>query len=67
MVIRIIPPRICALLDNFVPNFFPIINPPMQIKKVTIAMIREATRAMIQLYSAIVKPTDNASIEVSIH
>ncbi len=33
--------------------------------RVTVAMIREQTRAMSQSYSAMVKPTERASMEVA--
>ena len=42
MAMRMIPPRIEALLENFVPNFLPITSPVMQIKKVITAMMRDA-------------------------
>ena len=63
--IRIIPPAISALPANFVPNFLPIITPARQITKVTAIIKHTATSAVKKLYSAIVKPTDKASIEVA--
>ena len=40
-------------------------SPVMQIKNVTMAMIREQTRAISQSYSEMVNPTDRASMEVA--
>ena len=65
MAMRMTPPRIEALSENFVPNFLPITNPAMQIKKVITAMMRDAVSAMTKPYSAMVKPTDKASMEVA--
>ena len=44
---------------------FPRESPVMQIKNVTMAMIREQTRAISQSYSEMVNPTDRASMEVA--
>ena len=60
-----IPPNKFALFDNFVPNLLPIVTPKKQIINVVMEIIRIATRTMIILYSAKVKPTDKASIEVA--
>ena len=57
------PPRISALLESLVPKRFPRESPVMQIKNVTMAMIREQTRAISQSYSEMVNPTDRASME----
>ena len=65
IAISIHPPSIDAFQESLVPAFRPIRRPPTQITKVTAAMIRPAVFAMIRSYSAIVKPTDNASMEVA--
>lgn len=65
-MIKIIPPKIVALPESFVPNFFPRNNPAIQIKKVTKAIIKAQTNAICQPYSEIVQPTESASIEVAI-
>ena len=65
IAIKITPPRISALLESFVPNRLPRERPDMEMKNVTVAMIREQTRAISQSYSAMVKPTDKASMEVA--
>ena len=46
IAIRIAPPRIEAFPDRWLPAFFPMAAPPMQIPKVTEAIIREAARAI---------------------
>ena len=66
IMIKMTPPNMHALLDNLVPNFLPMISPAMLIKNVTTAMIKAQTSAIIKPYSAMVKPTDNASMEVAI-
>ena len=48
MAMRIMPPRIWDLLARRVPKVFPIFTPVMQMKKVTMAMMMEQTRAMIR-------------------
>ena len=60
------PPNISALFDNFVPHFFPSHIPKKERKKVTIAIILAHMNAIHTLYSAMVNPTDSASIEVAI-
>ena len=65
IAIRMTPPRISALLESLVPKRFPRESPVMQIKNVTMAMIREQTRAISQSYSEMVNPTDRASMEVA--
>ncbi len=57
---------IVALSENLVPNFFPMISPAMQMANVTAEMMRAQTRAIRKSYSAMVKPTDRASMEVAI-
>ena len=64
--IRIEPPRMLALLANFNPNFLPSFSPNMQIKKVTMPMVKDSIRAKGNVKLAIVKPTDSASIDVAI-
>ena len=66
MAMRIIPPRIPAFLLRCVPAFLPIASPAMQIAKVTTQIMREETNAMSTSYSAVVKPTESASIDVAI-
>ena len=63
---RIAPPRSCALFESLVPNFFPTISPAVHITNVTIAIIKDGRNAPKEEYSAIVKPTDSASIDVAI-
>ena len=62
---RITPPRIPALPASLVPARLPIKIPKRQMAKVTAPIIRQAIRASKKLCSAIVKPTDKASIEVA--
>ena len=59
-----IPPRIDAFEASLVPNLFPIIRPAKHMIKVTTPMITAQTNADKNPYSAIVKPTESASIEV---
>ena len=66
MKIRIAPPKIPALPASFVPAFLPIRIPAKQIKKVTTPIRMHERSASGRLYSAIVKPTERASIEVAI-
>lgn len=66
IAIRIIPPKTDDLPAKRVPNLFPIITPNRQIIKVTAQMTSEDMSASITSYSTIVKPTDNASIDVAI-
>ena len=54
-----------ALPESLVPNFLPMARPASQMKKVTIATMREQTSAMNQPYSEMVKPTDSASMLVA--
>ena len=61
----ITPPRIEALPASFVPNLRPMSSPVMQIKKVTAPIMNASTSASRRVYSAMVKPTDSASIEVA--
>ena len=49
MAIKITPPKMLALPARRVPAVLPIFKPPMQIAKVTAAMIRDAARAVMQL------------------
>mgnify|MGYP003440817627 FL=1 len=57
-MIKIIPPKIFALPDNFVPNFLPIIKPIIQIIKVVNAIIKAQTKAITKPYSLIVQAID---------
>ena len=66
ITIRMIPPIIVALFENTIPNFFPSPSPTKQITNVSAPIISAATTAINKPYSAIVKPTDNASIDVAI-
>lgn len=66
MAIKMQPPKIGAVLENLSPNFFPIIHPPKQITNVTLAIISDAISAINASYSAIVNPTESASMEVAI-
>ena len=59
------PPTICALAERFFAAALPIKRPVMQMANVTSAIVSEATAAMMAPYSAIVKPTLSASIEVA--
>lgn len=65
-MIKIIPPKIFALPDNFVPKFLPINKPIIQIIKVVNAIIKAQIKAIAKPYSLIVQPTESASIEVAI-
>lgn len=65
MAISMMPPSMEAFPASLVPNFLPMISPPTQMAKVTAAMIRAQTRAVRKPYSAIVNPTESASIEVA--
>ena len=64
-MIKIIPPKIFALPDNFVPKFLPINKPIIQIIKVVNAIIKAQIKAIAKPYSLIVQPTESASIEVA--
>lgn len=66
MKINIVPPKIPALFESAVPNFFPSISPKKHIKNVTVAIINEHKSAVRKLYPAMVKPTERASMEVAI-
>ena len=65
MPMRMIPPSTEALPESLVPNFLPMRRPAMQRKKVTTAMMPEAVSAISQPYSAMVKPTERASMLVA--
>lgn len=60
------PPIMVALSENFSPSFLPKTSPPKQITKVNTPMIKEDSKAAGKLYSAVVKPTESASMEVAI-
>ena len=49
IIINIIPPKIVALLDKTVPNFFPIKNPTTQIIKAIKNIITDETNAIKKL------------------
>ena len=59
--IKIAPPKIVAFPAKRVPKDFPRTKPPIQIPNVTTAIIKEQTKAINQLYSEIVQPTERAS------
>ena len=63
--ISIAPPKIEALEENFVPKCLPNSTPKKQHIKVTKAITETQTKACKKIYSAIVKPTERASIEVA--
>ena len=63
---RIIPPNIPALPQSFVPAVLPSNTPLRHMTKVITAIISAAIIAEARLYSAIVKPTESASIDVAI-
>ena len=52
--------------ELFMPKYFPILSPAMQIPKVTAPIISASARAACQVYSALVKPTERASMDVAI-
>lgn len=60
------PPSTAALPESAMPNFLPMASPAMLIANVTAEMINAHTKAIINPYDAIVKPTDKASMEVAI-
>ena len=64
--IRIIPPSISALFPSLVPNFLPICTAIKLIINVSTAIIVAQMIASKTVYSAIVNPTDKASIDVAI-
>ena len=66
IAIRMIPPKMMALSASFMPNDLPRMRPAMQMKKVVMPMMRLARSASDASYSAIVKPTERASMEVAI-
>ena len=49
IAIRIIPPKIDALPESFVPNFLPMRIPQRQIRKVTAAISAAHTAACVRL------------------
>ena len=59
------PPKMPALLASLVPAFLPITMPAKHITKVTAPISRQASSASAKLYSAMVKPTDSASMDVA--
>ena len=65
MMIRIEPPKTEALPESFVPKVLPKSSPTAHKIKVTRAITRQQTSAISQSYSAMVKPTESASIEVA--
>lgn len=62
---RITPPKMVALSASFMPKRFPRKSPAMQMAKVTIPMMILASIALAKGYSAKVKPTESASMEVA--
>lgn len=65
MKIKITPPKIPALPENFIPTFLPIIIPKRQIINVTTAIIKTQIKAEDKSYSEIVNPTESASMLVA--
>ena len=65
IAIKIIPPKMSAF-ESFCPIDFPSRSPIIQIMNVTSAIITEAMKAKKSVKSAIVKPTESASMEVAI-
>ena len=63
---RITPPNTVALSASAVPNFLPIMIPLRHIIIVTAAMIAAHKSAVGRSYSAIVNPTESASMDVAI-
>ena len=61
----IVPPRMPALPANAVPNLRPRKTPRLHMTNVTAAIIRTDTTASAMVCSAMVKPTESASIEVA--
>ena len=63
--IKMAPPSTEALPARCVPKRRPITSPAVQITKVTAAMMPAHASAISGPYSAMVKPTDSASMEVA--
>ena len=65
MKIKMAPPKMEALPARRVPKVRPITSPAVQITKVTAAITAAQATAIQGPYSAMVKPTDSASMEVA--
>ena len=63
--INIIPPTSVALFASLLLSFFPRVTPAKQIMNVMIEIMAIETKTAKILYSANVKPTESASIEVA--